>query len=349
MEIEPKEPSIICIPAIVRKAELPANTASAGILPRRLEVEASCEEEDSEGDVVLQRALLDASESFIAKGDIDLEHISKHGAEILSLLPSEFRFRAPEDYIIGRPVLVKGLDNGRTLVKAVISGGDGSRHLAADWFWKSLEAGETWQASIYGTITEATMSGPAKRLTVKAMDWTSLAMTRKPVNKSLLYSAKIVKARIESILSSLLGGELPIIKSDGAIFAEKASKEGYKYTNSIVPSDTFHSLGLPTVYELFEKWVQWRVMTGRYKDNDEKSARFFVISIAADYMYPALKPFVVDKTANNPLIDLYVYGMIGFREQTGKDALRRVNSGCIFGEVQNGDTKDSYTVSQQNK
>jgi hypothetical protein len=43
----------------VRKAEaLPSHTESAGLMPRRLEVEASSEDVDGEGDKVLQKALL---------------------------------------------------------------------------------------------------------------------------------------------------------------------------------------------------------------------------------------------------------------------------------------------------
>lgn len=285
--ITPEE-QIIAIPAIVRKAELPSNTATAGILPRRIEVEASCEKEDGEGDIVLQRALLDASETFIKSGDIDLEHISKHGAEILQHLPLNMRFGSPNDYIIGRPDEVVALDGGRTLVKAHILGGDGAPHPAADWFWKDLERGGVWKASIYGTIKEASYGELARRLTVKSLNWTSLAMTRNPVNKSIVYTAKIIKSEIERII------------------------KGFYPEETIEKAVDIRSL--PSVREVFDDFTLWRLANGRLsKSNVETDASLYLSEVAPYRLMKHTKIFASrhDSGLENAL-ELYHYALVGF-------------------------------------
>src|ERR1700743_2718026 len=77
---------------------------------RMIEVEASSEECDSEGDVILQKALLGSAKSFVRTGHID--HISEMGERMG--IPN------PESYIIGHPTEVKDIGGGRTSVVAEI-------------------------------------------------------------------------------------------------------------------------------------------------------------------------------------------------------------------------------------
>jgi hypothetical protein len=166
---------------------------------RMVEVEASSEDVDDQGDIVLQSALLNSAASFIKSGHLDLDHYSEIGHRIGILDPSS--------YIVGRPTEVKDIGGKRTSVVGEIMrardgkfDSDGNKY---DGFWKTLQSDPPvhWSASIYGfpsdiqDCTEKACSNGATRYVVKAIDWRSLAFTRKPVNKSLKGYAKIVTAK----------------------------------------------------------------------------------------------------------------------------------------------------------
>ena len=178
---------------------------------RLVEVEASNEAVDIEGDVIEQRALLDSAKSFVANGHIDIDHYSEIGARLG--IPN------PESYIIGRPVEVKDLGGGRTgVVSEIMRSSDGISNPEKnryDAFWESLQTDPPtlWRSSIYGfppsdavvdCRSDSCGSTKATRYLVKALDWRSLAMTRNPINDSIQGYAKVVsaKARIEAIMKA---------------------------------------------------------------------------------------------------------------------------------------------------
>ena len=72
---------------------------------RVIEVEASNQAVDSEGDVVLQAALLGSADAFLRKGHIDIDHISEIG--------SRYGIRNTGDFVIGKPREVKDLGGGQ--------------------------------------------------------------------------------------------------------------------------------------------------------------------------------------------------------------------------------------------
>ena len=168
---------------------------------RLIEVEASNESVDSEGDVILQRALLDSAPSFVKSGHLDIDHISEIGARL--------GIANPEGYIIGRPTEVKDLGSGRTsVVGEIMRSADGKFDPDAnkfDAFWKSMQSDPpvAWRASIYGfpksdgvvDCREEACDVPATRFLIKGIDWRSLALTRNPVNTALKGIAKIVTAK----------------------------------------------------------------------------------------------------------------------------------------------------------
>lgn len=168
---------------------------------RLIEVQASSEAVDSEGDVILQKALLDSSKSFLKSGHVDLDHISEIGLRV-----------GIDDYlsyIIGRPTEVKDLGKGNTsVVCEIMKSGDGSVDIKKnryDAVWESLQSDPPveWRASIYGfpvedgttDCREQTCKSGATRFMVSKIDWRSLALTRNPVNTSLTGHAKIVTAK----------------------------------------------------------------------------------------------------------------------------------------------------------
>lgn len=167
--------------------------ARADIGERVIEVEASNEAVDSEGDVVLQAALLGASKSFVSKGHIDIDHISEIGGR--------YGVRDVQSWVIGKPLEVKDLGGGRTAVVAQLN--DVSK---ANDVWGEISGGSNeWRASIYGfptfdglvdaSITKCDDAPDAKRYVIKSIDWRSLALTKRPVNDAIAGSARIYTAK----------------------------------------------------------------------------------------------------------------------------------------------------------
>lgn len=182
------------IPAILKA--LPVDTTGRRIV----EVEASTETVDFDGDVVLQSALLASANTFVATGHLDIDHLSELGARMGIPDPSSF--------IVGRPMAVTDLGGGRTFVKGEISrANDGKFDPAAnrfDEFWSSLQRDPPvmWFSSIYGFPTDlddctkgACGSSGATRYLIKSIDWRSLAFTRSPKNLALTSPTRIVTAK----------------------------------------------------------------------------------------------------------------------------------------------------------
>lgn len=167
---------------------------------RIVEVEASCEAVDYDGDVVLQKALLDSAATFVATGHLDLDHKSEFGARLG--IPD------PTSYIVGYPLEVTAGPADRTFVKGEISrsldGRDDPVRHRYDEFWASLQRNPPvmWFASIYGWPTDledcadgvCSRTG-ATRYVIKGIDWRSLAFTQAPKNTSLQSPTRIVMAK----------------------------------------------------------------------------------------------------------------------------------------------------------
>jgi hypothetical protein len=172
---------------------------------RIVEVQCSSEDVDAEGDVVLQKALLDSAPSFIRTGHLDIDHLSEIGSRV--------GIRDPDSYIVGRPIEVNDLGGKKTgLVGEIMRSADGmfsTEKNRFDAFWKSLQSDPPvqWSASIYGfpndveDCTEKSCSTGATRYVIKSLDWRSTAFTRNPINQSLSGYAKVVtaKAMIDAI------------------------------------------------------------------------------------------------------------------------------------------------------
>ena len=182
------------LPAIV-KARAPDGTGR-----RLVSVEASSEEVDADGDIVWQKALLDAAPGFVAKGHLDLDHKSEFGERM--------GIADPASYIVGRPLAVHAAGEGHTHVEGEISrsldGAYDPMRNHYDEFWGSLmrEPPVQWYSSIYGFPTDlddctkgVCSSSGATRFVIKAIDWRSLAFTRTPKNPGLRGAARIVTAK----------------------------------------------------------------------------------------------------------------------------------------------------------
>jgi hypothetical protein len=183
----------ISIPSIVKASTINGD--------RIIEVQASSEDRDQEGDVILQKALLDSAPYFIATGHIDIDHISELG--------HRYGIKNPNSYIVGTPLEVLDKGSGHTYVKSKLyknSDGDFNPKLYTyDMVWASLHTDPPakWSASIFGypksdafidCSEDFCENTNATRYLVKGLEWHSLALTKSPVNSSLKGFAKIVKA-----------------------------------------------------------------------------------------------------------------------------------------------------------
>lgn len=187
------EPLILDIPVLI-KAKTDANGR------RLVEVESSNEAVDSEGDVILQSALLEAAPQFVKTGHLDIDHLSEIG--------DRYGIANPTSYIVGKPIEVKDIGGKRTsVVGQIMRASDGSFDPAKnkyDEFWQSLTSDPpvAWRASIYGFPTSDGLVDCEKargencygaiRYLVKGISWRSLAFTRNPVNDAITGSARII-------------------------------------------------------------------------------------------------------------------------------------------------------------
>ena len=156
-----------------------------------IEAEASNENLDFDGQVVLQRALSGSKDYFLANGVISYDH--RH----LRADPEDPNW-SPEKYIIGEPIDVT-TDGDRTFVKAKLYK---SNEIAREVVKKLRDGSTRMKTSVGGKRPEIISSfdsrvGRAVEKVVRVL-WDELAITFKPVNQTLepvaLSSAAFVKS-----------------------------------------------------------------------------------------------------------------------------------------------------------
>ncbi len=184
---------IIDFPVMIK-----SNTSSG---KRIVTLEASNELVDGEGDVILQKALMDSADTFIKTGHMDIDHLSEIGLSM--------GIENPSKYIVGIPLEVFDMGEHRTGVKAeIFQNPDGSSDpdkYQYDMLWHSLQLNPPvrWRASIYGfpksgmvkDCSKVTCNSDATRFLVEGLDWRSLAFTKNPMNDHIKHAAKIVTAK----------------------------------------------------------------------------------------------------------------------------------------------------------
>jgi hypothetical protein len=212
-EWKPKEISVqdFLDKAVVARLPVVIKALPQTDVRRIVEIDASCEAVDYDGDVVMQKALLDSAASFVSTGHLDIDHLSEFATRLG--LPEP-----PSHYIVGRPLDVIAGPNQHTFVRGEISRSiDGQvdpLRNRYDELWLSLqrEPPVQWFASIYGfpIDVEDCESGKcastgATRFVIKSIDWRSLAFTRTPKNTALRETSRIVTAKsyLTEILKSM--------------------------------------------------------------------------------------------------------------------------------------------------
>jgi hypothetical protein len=209
------KPLIVEFPALIKASIVGGK--------RILKVEASAATKDAEGDVILQKALLDSKDYFLETGHLDIDHYSE-----LAKNP-DFNFLGlgkSEQWIVGKPLEVEDLGNYRTGVKAEIfsnpTGKSNPSEFKYDWLWEQMnKAGSIWKASVYGYPGTDTEEGGcaegtdgwvcATRYLVKSFKWCSLALTKNPINQGLIHPVRIISAKS---FAAQLGYSKPIPRNE---------------------------------------------------------------------------------------------------------------------------------------
>jgi hypothetical protein len=155
---------------------------------------------DLQREEVLQKALHESRDYFLARGNVDLDHFTVIG--------SRMGLANPWMYEVGRPVEVRdGCDGGCTFVKCRIYRGQP----IADWFWSTLESDppRPWFPSVAGSILDkSTVFDPKLNMrkgVIKRVLWSNLAMAGEPVNETV---AGISRVPFGSFSKSFAGSAL---------------------------------------------------------------------------------------------------------------------------------------------
>lgn len=150
---------------------------------RILYLEASNEDVDHQGEVVMQKALSDSADYYLRHGNIDLSHYSLLGPK--SGIPDFM------SYEIGKPIAVR-VDGQRTFVKAQLYRGDSPMAKNANMVWDSItkqSPPSRWYPSVGGAVLAKSIKiHPKTRERVAVIEkvrWNNIALDRCPVNKTV--------------------------------------------------------------------------------------------------------------------------------------------------------------------
>ncbi|GAB6276253.1 MAG: hypothetical protein SAMD01599839_07930 [Rectinema sp.] len=191
-----------------------------------VEAEASNENLDFDGQVVLQRALLDSKDYFLQNGVISYDH--RH----LRADPDDPNW-SPEKYIIGEPIEVYN-KGSKTFVKAklyksnqiarelVAKLKDGSTRIKTSVGGKRPEVVSTWNNHI-GRMVEQ----------VARVLWDELAITFKPVNQSLTPVALSSSAFVKSLQAGF-GTDSADMSGGRAMIGEDLEKKNKPHVMAVV-------------------------------------------------------------------------------------------------------------------
>lgn len=212
------DPVYISLPAVIK--------AGMDNGKRMVEIQASAEVVDLEGDLVRQCALLSAAPGFVKSGVLDYQHLSEIGSRMDPPIPN------PLAYIVGNPREVKDIGGGCTSVIGELhkARSDG-KITKADEIWETLKADPPmpWRASIFGYPTmngyldvRAMKSGDtretfgATRYLVTEIVWKSLAFTMNPICDGIENTARIITEK--ALIKSMLGKSysLPVASSNSS-------------------------------------------------------------------------------------------------------------------------------------
>lgn len=174
---------LAAVPEFIALGGLMKATPSEEGGQRVLYFEASNEDRDHMGEVVLQKALSDSAEFFLRHGNIDLSHFTLLGPK--AGIPNYL------EYEIGKPVAAQ-VDGTRTFVKAHLYQGDSAMARNANMVWDSLTKQTpkaAWYPSVGGAVLSKSLKiDPVTKEKIPVIDkvrWNNVALDRQPVNRTV--------------------------------------------------------------------------------------------------------------------------------------------------------------------
>jgi hypothetical protein len=145
--------------------------------------EASDESIDAQDEQVMQKALADSMEYMLARGNLDIDHITMTGPKLG--IPDYLT------YEIGRPEDIRFRD-GKTFVKGVIYSGSGRAAEKANDFWSSLteiNPPKRWFPSVGGSVQSSEIvidpTTQARQRRITKVRWSNIAFSQQPVNQQV--------------------------------------------------------------------------------------------------------------------------------------------------------------------
>jgi hypothetical protein len=149
---------------------------------RFLYLEASNEDPDHQGEIVLQKALVESSDYFLRHGNIDLSHYTIIGPKLG--IPNHL------SYEIGRPAEVRA-KGSTTFVKAELFTGSSPMASNANLVWDSITKQSPpmrWYPSVGGAVLAKSVRLAPNGDKVGVIDrvrWNNIALDRTPVSKTV--------------------------------------------------------------------------------------------------------------------------------------------------------------------
>lgn len=176
---------------------------------RIIYVQASNENKDYQGEVVLAKALRESADYFTRFGVLDMDHKS------IPKIAKTFGITNTDEWIIGQPVDVR-FTGDSTFVKAQLRSGDSHLATQANIVWEGLTKVKPpvrYYASVGGAVLDRDVkfdpqSGEPVQVITKTL-WGSLALSRAPVNLTLDVATTVPVMTF----AKSMGGFVPMTKA----------------------------------------------------------------------------------------------------------------------------------------
>lgn len=190
---------------------------------RFIYVEASREDRDQQGEIVLAKALQDSVDHFTRFGVVDIDHKS------MPSVARQYGIDSPEEWAIGQPTEVR-FDGGTTFVKAQLYSGDTPMAARANMVWDrltKLKPAARYYASVGGSVlAKAIRIDPEtgdKIPVVTKTRWNNLALTTSPVCQHLESTASTMPV---GVFAKSLGGFVLSKALEASYATDAAAKTG---------------------------------------------------------------------------------------------------------------------------
>ena len=176
---------------------------------RIIYVQASNENKDYQGEIVLAKALQESADYFTRFGVVDMDHKS------IPKIAKRFGITNTDEWIIGQPIECR-FNGDSTFVKAQLRSGDSPLAAQANIVWEGLTKVNPpvrYFASVGGAVLDRDIkidpqSGEPVPVITRTL-WGSLALSKAPVNLTLDAATTVPVMTF----AKSMGGFIPVVKA----------------------------------------------------------------------------------------------------------------------------------------